>query len=1018
MRHAEDSAIEPRVVHARVPGRVRLAIDGIRRRGDEARRVEASARALPGVHAARARARTGALLVEFDPQRTSVSAIVSALRVGAPEREVARVVRVGPLRSLASALRARSLVDDTWEIDVVALGRALATGAPRAALPAAMPAAPQPAWHAISARDVLATLESSEHGLGDAEVSARRDRDGPNALRAEARRSELAIFVAQLRSGPVALLAGSALLSVATGGLADAGVIALVVAANAGIGWLTESRAERTLGELGRTGPRRARVVRGGAVVEVDAEALVVGDVLVLAAGTLLAADARVIAADSLYADESSLTGESLPVEKRATESEREDVPLADRRAMVFRGTVVTGGSGRAVVVAIGDATEIGRIRALAAEIGTHETPMQRELRELGTKLVWTASTVCAGVLGVSLLRGATVRQALTSSISLAVAAVPEGLPTVAITTLALGVRRMREHGVLVRQLHAVEALGSVQTLCLDKTGTITENRMSVEQLCVSGRCVRATDAMLDDADVHALLEALALNNEVELDRAPDGSLVLVGSPTEAALVRLALDRGVDVAALRAARPIERLRPRTEGRGTMATQHGGALLVVKGRPSEVLASCARRLHQGRDEALDEAARTALEHANAMLAGQGYRVLAVARRALAEGEETVERDLVHLGLVAMADPPREGLDALMSTFHRARIDTVMITGDQPATAHAIARRVGLAREGRVDLLDATRIDAMDPALLRALAPKVQVFARVSPSQKLAIVRALQEGGRIVAMTGDGVNDAPALRAADVGVAMGRTGSDAARELADVVLLDDRLETMAIAIEHGRAIHDDVAKAVRFVVATNASEIMLTAIGVASGLGEPLTPLQLLWLNVLTDVLPELALAIEPPERDVLGRPPRDPHAPMFGGRELGRVAIEGGVITASALASFLWARTRWGAGPRAGSLAFASLSASQLVHAVHARSTRHVIWDRDRLPPNRAVPLTIAGSLALQIAAERLPIVRRVLGTAPIGPAGWIVALGSAAATLIANETLKATWRRDERAHGE
>ncbi|AKF10225.1 cation-translocating P-type ATPase [Sandaracinus amylolyticus] len=1014
MRDADESAIGgTRVVHARVPGRVRLAIGAIRRRGDEARRVEACARALPGVHAARARAHTGALLIEFDPARTSISAIVGALRVSAPERHAPGVTRVGPLHALASALRARSLIDDTWEIDLVALGRALAASAPASAAPVAPAPSTAPAWHAMSAQDVLAEVGSSERGLDDAEASARGEHDGPNALRAETRRSELAIFVAQLRSGPVALLAGSALLSVATGGLADAGVIALVVAANAGIGWLTESRAERTLGELGRTGPRRARVLRKGAVVEVDAEALVVGDVLVLAAGTLLAADARVIAADALFVDESSLTGESAPVEKRAIESEREDVPLADRHAMVFRGTVITGGSAHAVVIAIGDATEIGRIRALAAEIGAHETPMQRELRELGAKLVWTASAVCAGVLGVSLLRGHTLRQALTSSISLAVAAVPEGLPTVAITTLALGVRRMREHGVLVRQLHAVEALGSVQTLCLDKTGTITENRMSVEQVCVAGRCVRAGDATLGDHDVRALLEALALNNEVELDHAPDGTPVLVGSPTETALVRLALDRGLDVAALRAERPIERVRPRSEGRGTMATRHG-ALLVVKGRPSEVLAASARRLRDGQEEALDEAARAALERANATLAGEGHRVLALARRALADDDDPDdERDLVHLGLVAMSDPPREGLEALMRTFHRARIETAMITGDQPATAHAIAKRVGLAHEGRVDLLDATRIDAMDPALLRALAPRVQVFARVSPSQKLAIVRALQEGGRIVAMTGDGVNDAPALRAANVGVAMGRAGSDAARELADVVLLDDRLETMAIAIEHGRAIHDDVAKAVRFVVATNASEILLTAIGVASGLGEPLTPLQLLWLNVLTDVLPELALAIEPPERDVLGRPPRDPDAPMFGGRELGRVAIEGGVITASALASFVWARTRWGPGPRASSFAFASLSASQLVHAVHARSTRHVIWDRERLPPNRAVPLTIAGSLALQMAAERLPLVRRVLGTAPIGPGGWLVALGSAAATLLTNEALKARWRRDE-----
>jgi Ca2+-transporting ATPase len=635
----------------------------------------------------------------------------------------------------------------------------------------------------------------------------------------------------------------------------------------------------------------------------------------------------------------------------------------------------------------------------------------------------------------------------LSTSVSLGVAAIPEGLPTVAITTLALGIRHMQQRNVLVRQLNAVETLGAISVMCLDKTGTITVNRMTVAAVFAGMRDLPASQlgphvpsgpVGPTSIDFLALLQVGVLCSEVEVETT-DGVHVLKGSATESALVQMALDAGVDVQAMRARHMLLGTQYRSEARSYMATLHrlqldvpgtwrstaergdldAHELLVsVKGRSPEVLAMCRHYLEDGRICELGDVERLSIEIASERMAGQALRVLgfACARRAagLAEGATfTLEgaSDLVWLGLVGMSDPPREGMREILAQFHGAGVRTVMITGDQSATAHAIGKAIGLSSDGHLEILGATELEGIAPDVLRALVQRVQIFSRVSPAHKLHIVQALQGAGKIVAMTGDGINDSPALKAADVGVAMGMAGTSAAREVADVILQDDNLETMITGIEQGRVIYDDIKKAVHFILATNTSEILIMLLGIATGAGEMLTPMQLLWINIMTDIFPELALVVQPPEADVLRRPPRDPQRSMFERRDLTRVAIEGGVLTAGSFAAYLYGVARYGAGPRAGTLTFTVLTIAQLLHSLSARSESHSIFDRGRLAPNKYIPMAMGGGMALQILATLVPGARRVLGVVPLGLLDWGVVGLSAVSPLMVNEALK-VWLRE------
>ncbi|MCM2359970.1 MAG: cation-transporting P-type ATPase [Geobacteraceae bacterium] len=758
------------------------------------------------------------------------------------------------------------------------------------------------------------------------------------------------------------------------------------------------------------------------------------GDLLLLRPGSYVAADCRIVESHYLTIDESALTGESMPVVKDPAPLARSDVPLADRINMAYMGTLVTGGQGLAITVGTGKFTEIGRVQALIGAATAPKTPMEKQLDRLGNQLVLISGGVCGIVFLVGLARGYGVLQMLRSSISLAVAAIPEGLPTVATTILALGIRDMKRHKVLIRRLDAVETLGCVQTICLDKTGTLTFNRMSVVAINAGMRQIEVRNGLFTaGAEViapHAceellrLLQVCVLCNETVVEPG-SGECLLRGSSTENALVHLAITSGIDVNGLREQYPLLKITHRSESRNFMVTMHGigtpaplspapeengggrSRLIAVKGSPPEVLAMCSWHLKDGEQLPLTDEDRLAIELANERMAGESLRVLGAACYLYAgEIGEEGEHGLTWLGLTGMADPVKPGVKELIGTFHRAGIDALMITGDQVPTAYAIGKELNLSREIPLEIFDSTHLQEMDPDLLAAFARRVHVFARVSPAQKLQIVQALQKGGRVVAMTGDGINDSPALKAADIGIAMGTAGTDVAREVADVVLEDDNLETMIIAISHGRTIYGNIRKSVRFLLATNLSEIMVMFTAIAAGMGQPLNAMQLLWINLLSDIFPGLALALESPEPDVLNRPPRDPQEAIISNADLRRISLEGGVITAGAMGAYGYGLLRYGMGPRAGGLAFMSLTSAQLLHALSCRSETVTMYDSARLPPNRYLSWALGGSFALQALTLAVPGLRRFLGVTPVTLMDGLVIGGSAVLPLVVNEATK------------
>jgi Ca2+-transporting ATPase len=889
--------------------------------------------------------------------------------------------------------------------------------------------------------DIVCGLLKSDKDRGLSEESAKEKlkKFGPNILPEAVPRSGFSILIGQFKSLPVALLGAAAGISILTGGVADALVILGVVCINAAIGYTTETQAEKTIHSLKSLVRPSALVMRDGKIFEIGAEDIAPGDILVLRPGSYIAADARLIAANHLSIDESALTGESMPVMKspQALRRDGNHIPLADRTNMVYMGTLVTGGQGLAVVTATARFTEIGKIQELVGEAKSPETPMERQLDTMGTQLVLIGGAVCGVVFIIGLLRGYGFLQMLKTSISLAVAAVPEGLPTVATTTLALGIKKMRGHNVLIRHLEAVETLGSVQTICLDKTGTITMNRMSVTAIYAgmrrikvgSGRFIemnRRQDCSVNPFYCDELLRLIhitVLCSESEVAK-QGGKYIVNGSPTENALIHVALESGVDVEMLRSKFPMIGIKHRSENRNFMLTVHGiriqgsenhhGKIIAVKGSPNEVLAMCSWQMKDGKKTGLTEDARLNIEIENERMAGESLRVLGVAYAFIDEGfsnEESRQAEfdipqLIWLGLAGMADPVREGVKELIGRFHEAGIGTVMITGDQTPTAYAIGKELNLGNGEQIEILDSTHLANIEPEVMTALCERVHVFARVSPAHKLQIVQSLQKAGRVTAMTGDGINDGPALKAADIGIAMGHTGTDVAREVADVVLEDDNMETMIIAISQGRTIYNNIRKSVHFLLATNMSEIILMFASIAGGMGHPLSAMQLLWINLMSDIAPGLALALEPPEPDVLSRSPRDPQEPIIKASDFKRITFESAALSAGALGAYGYGLARYGMGARANTMSFMSLTMGQLLHAISCRSEKHSIFDKERLTPNKYLNIALGGSFALQALSIAIPGLRNLLGIAPITFIDGIVLGGSSLLPLLINEATK------------
>jgi Ca2+-transporting ATPase len=858
-------------------------------------------------------------------------------------------------------------------------------------------------WHAIPAGEALRHLGSSPAGLSDAEAAERLARYGPNVFRAARRVSAWAVLAAQFRSVIVLLLAAAMLVAAVSGDVLDATAVGAVLALNVTIGFLTEFQAHRAMESLLSLEVTRARVLRGGQARELDASGLVPGDIIELEAGRAVPADGRLLESVELQAVEASLTGESMPAEKRADQALAADVPLPDRVTMIYKATTIVAGRAHAMVVATGMDTEVGRIGALAGGIAAAPTPLERRLDQLGRRLAAVAVLVAALVAGLGLLQGVPIGEIVQTAIALAVAAVPEGLPVVGTIAMAVGVRRMARRRALVRRLPAVETLGSATVICTDKTGTLTAGEMTVTSVRFLEREVALTGAGSPDDDrLRLALRVGALANRS--DGAPGGD------PTEVALVAAALKAGLEPTGLRAAWPEVGEIPFSSERLLMATFHqtpDGLVACAKGAPRRVIELSDYVLAATGKRALRDGERDELLRLNSELAGRGLRVLALATGEVDAVGVAELRGLTWIGLVGLSDPPAPGVPEAIRAFRTAGIRTVMLTGDQRLTAESVARTLGLL-EPAATTLDGRELEHLSDDKLRDVVGRTVAFSRVSPADKLRIVAAYQERGDIVAMLGDGVNDAAALRKANIGVAMGIRGTDLAKEAADIILQDDRFPTIAAAIEEGRVIFDNIRKFVFYLFSCNLAEILVLLGAGVAGVPAPLVPLQILWLNLITDTFPALALAVEPSGPGIMRQPPRDPAAAILSGAMLRAIVGYAALIACCSLAAFAWGLAGIegeGSPRRAVTLAFMTLALAQIFHLGNARSDRPVTAPRDVLRNPYALAAVVL-AVGLQLLTAVLPPLATVLQVAPLSTTDWAIVVGLGLTPAIIGQMLK------------
>ena len=888
------------------------------------------------------------------------------------------------------------------------------------------------AWHALDRDEAAARLGvRAAEGLAPGEAEARLRSHGPNRLAESPPRSAGLRLLDQFRNGLILLLVGAAGLAAAIGDVKDAAVILVVVMLNAVLGFVQEGRAARAVAALKQMLSPRTRVRRADAVLECDAADLVPGDIVLLEGGDRVPADGRLVAAHALEIDEAALTGESQPVAKLADVALPEATPLADRRNLAFMNTLVTRGRGELLVTATGMRTEMGRLAAMIAEVEEPATPLQIELGSLGRRVAAIGVVATALVLLLGLLRGQPFVEIALTAISLAVAAIPEGLPAVVTVTLAIGMHRMARHRAIVKRLASVETLGCTTLICSDKTGTLTLNEMTARAFVFRGRHhrvdglgYRAEGGIRWDAgaggdpppDLAPLALPLALCTESDVR---DGRLV--GDPTEGALLVLAEKAGLERAAVAARMPRVGELPFDPETRLMATFHLDGELVrifAKGAPEALLPRCGTWLGPDGVTPLDSGTRQQLEESNHALADEALRVLAVASAELPAGEFHADADLrQHLadltftGLIGLMDPPRPEVRAALALCRRAGIEIKMITGDHPRTAAAIARELGL--KGKV--VTGSELDGMEAADLAKRLDSIGVFARVVPEHKVAIVRAAREQGHVVAMTGDGVNDAPALRAADIGVAMGATGTEVTKEAAKMVLTDDNFATIVRAVEEGRTIYDNIGKFVAFQLSTNFGAVLSVFGAPLLGLPLPFDPVQLLWVNIIMDGPPAMALGVDPPQPGTMKSPPRRRDDRILSGRRLLRLLTVGLVMTAGTL-GVLWYALQTGPREYARTLAFTTFVAFQIFNAFNVRSQTVSAFGRHSLTnPSLLVSLAAVGSL--QVIATNWGPAQAVFDTAELSARDGNVALGVASSILLLEEARKLWWRWAARRRG-
>lgn len=882
----------------------------------------------------------------------------------------------------------------------------------------------------ISPEDVAAKFGSDlKKGLTTEQAEKNLEQFGFNQLQEARGRSALAVFFDQFKSFLIWVLIAAAIISGFLGEWVDALAIVGIVILNAILGFVQEYRAEKALAALKKMAAPLTKVIRNGELRQIPAREVVPGDLLELEAGDHVAADARVIShTPNFSVHEAALTGESTPVFKTSLELDEEDIPLADRANMVYAGTSVSSGKARAIVVNTGMSTELGQIAQMIQEITIETTPLQRKLEQFGRWIVYLCFFLVGLIFLLEWVRGGELVQVFLTSVSLAVAAIPEGLPAVVTIALALGVQRMVKRHALIRKLPSVETLGAATVICSDKTGTLTKNEMTVKAVYADGRLFSVTGAgyepegefLLEEKKINpeefpGLYKTLicgTLCNSSNLVQ-DNGRYRIAGDPTEGALLTIGKKAGLSKEKLEEKEPLVEEIPFDSERKMMTMlrrRNGEYVAYVKGAPDVLLKNCAYIFESGQERPITAGDMERILQVNDSLARQALRVLGCAYRRFSSLPEkleatNVERDLTFVGLVAMIDPPREEVIKAMAACKQAGIKPVMITGDHKVTAVAIARELGMLEEEAL-ALSGEELDRLGPDEFERQVEKIQVYARVSPEHKLKIVRAWRKKGEVVAMTGDGVNDAPAVKEADIGVAMGITGTDVTKEVADMIITDDNFASIVAAVEEGRAIYDNIKKFVHYLLSCNLGEIMVMFVSSLIGWPVPLLPIQILWVNLVTDGLPALGLGFDPPDPDIMTRPPRKPDEPIIDKKRASLMTVQGIFIAVCSLVAFSYVLFVEKEGiERARTAAFIVLSVSQLFHAFNCRSQMKSVFELGVFSNLKLVYAFLA-SLTLQLSVVYLPFFQKIFKTQNLTVFDWVLVLALSSLSLWAMELVK------------
>lgn len=867
-------------------------------------------------------------------------------------------------------------------------------------------------WHTLEKEAVEKELSTSlSRGLDDKEAVKRLERYGYNEIEQKKRKTILQMYIDQFKDFMIIILIIAAVISGFLGELIDAVVILMIVILNAVLGVVQENKAEESLAALKRMSAPSAKVLRNGRYDVIPARMLVPGDVVILETGDLVPADIRITKALNLKVQEAALTGESVPVEKDESPLSMKNVPLGDRVNMGYSGSLVTYGRGEGIVVGTGMDTEVGKIAKMIQSVEEVETPLKKKLQVLGKVLGIAALAICAVIFIVGVAYGKEIFEMFLTSVSLAVAAIPEGLPAIATIVLAIGVQRMVRRNAIVRRLPSVETLGSATVICSDKTGTLTLNKMTVERLFYNSRVysVNKDTEPLDSGEHFRLLVTTGvLCNDSKLKETDEG-IVALGDPTETALVDLGLKVGINKEQLEAGQPRVDEVPFDSKRKLMTTVHAlesRYRVYTKGAVEELLKISDSILLDGKVVKLEQHRDTILK-INEEMARDALRVLGMAYKDIRDlsrgsGEQAYENDLTFIGMMGMIDPPRPEAKEAVALCKRAGIKPVMITGDHSVTAVVIARDLDILNEGEEAVTGAELEDISDRDLEERV-DRISVYARVSPEHKVRIVRAWQARGQIVAMTGDGVNDAPALKIADIGAAMGIVGTDVSKEASDMVLTDDNFATVVAAVEEGRVIFANILKAIQFLLSCNVGEILTLFVATMLNWHEPLLPIHILWVNLVTDSLPALALGVDPAEKNIMDRKPRNPEKNIFDKGMITRIIYQGIMVGALTLAAFVFGSQRSLEAGR--TMAFTVLALSQLVHAFNVRSNRQSVF-KVGLLSNRYLLGAVALSALLVFAVLEVPLLASVFKVTALGAAEWKMVGALSLAPVVVVEAVK------------